>query len=234
MSNRNNDITLMETAHQSNSLCQPESTATSLANWTFGGASEFNNAFPLNPDVFTNMPHRTTSNSTLTLTNKPMNLDIETYFSDKSSILYDKKTKKLKDKAPNAFMIYRLSQIKDLKGKRYTPVFINNAISAGWASLHQEERALYLWLSRSLQRRLDIIRCQGRASARHSKKRFGAARRSDAMKKNTDDDRLATLKTPKSGECSVLEINCNGKLSQLSVFPQDGYFLNTAETTAAY
>ncbi|KAJ2394522.1 hypothetical protein GGI05_002000 [Coemansia sp. RSA 2603] len=103
------------------------------------------------------------------LVNKPPTADIEYYFNNKNSVLYDKRTRKLKERAPNAFMLYRLSQIKDLKGKRHSPTFINNTISNAWASLPLEDKGFYSDLSRLLQTRLNAIHKQSANTPKTSK-----------------------------------------------------------------
>ncbi|KAJ1848749.1 hypothetical protein LPJ57_008502, partial [Coemansia sp. RSA 486] len=111
---------------QSNSSYVNEPASSLLTNWSFDTNPSFNSCLPPTSNDLATLVQQTTLDNLPTLVNKPPDLDIEEYFNNENSMLYDKKTKKLKGKAPNAFMIYRLSQIKDLKGKRHTPEFINN------------------------------------------------------------------------------------------------------------
>ncbi|KAJ1719397.1 hypothetical protein LPJ53_005840, partial [Coemansia erecta] len=66
-------------------------------------------------------------------------------------------------------MLYRLSQVKDLKGKRHSPTFINNTISNGWAMLPLEDKGFYTDLSRLLQTRLNAIHKQSASTPSTSK-----------------------------------------------------------------
>ncbi|KAJ2003999.1 hypothetical protein GGI04_002760 [Coemansia thaxteri] len=66
-------------------------------------------------------------------------------------------TGKLKTKAPNAFMLFRLHAVKPLKGTRMTAGEINQSISNKWNQMPQEEKDLYKLLSRKIQSQLDIM-----------------------------------------------------------------------------
>ncbi|KAJ1999797.1 hypothetical protein H4R26_004914 [Coemansia thaxteri] len=71
--------------------------------------------------------------------------------------LYQMPTGKLKTKAPNAFMLFRLHAVKPLKGTRMTAGEINQSISNKWNQMPQEEKDLYKLLSRKIQSQLDIM-----------------------------------------------------------------------------
>ncbi|KAJ2235676.1 hypothetical protein H4R99_002346 [Coemansia sp. RSA 1722] len=214
---------------QPNSSYVNEPASSLLTDWCFDTNPSFNNCFLPTSNNLTTLVQQTTLGNLPTLVNKPPDLDIEEYFNNKNSILYDKKTKKLKGKAPNAFMIYRLSQIKDLKGKRHTPEFINNVISNGWAKLLQEERAHYLWLSRALQRRLDQTYNQGRTTAGLGKKHSKIKRKH--VTEEIDNKGTGIIEAEMPSGNVVYEVGFTGKLCPRFIFPENKQLVSDSAET---
>ncbi|KAJ2751293.1 hypothetical protein H4R27_004179, partial [Coemansia aciculifera] len=74
-----------------------------------------------------------------------------------SKLLYQKSDGKLKTKAPNAFMLFRLSVIKSLKGTKRTANEINMDISGRWNSFSESQKNRYKTMSRKMQNQLDLM-----------------------------------------------------------------------------
>ncbi|KAJ2890555.1 hypothetical protein GGI21_006129, partial [Coemansia aciculifera] len=73
----------------------------------------------------------------------------------RNRLLYHKSNGKLKTKAPNAFMLYRLSVVKSLKGTSRSAHEINNSISGWWRSMSPQEQQKYKTISRKMQSQLN-------------------------------------------------------------------------------
>ncbi|KAJ2728513.1 hypothetical protein IW152_005949, partial [Coemansia sp. BCRC 34962] len=76
---------------------------------------------------------------------------------ENTKLLYNKKNGKLKTKAPNAFMLFRLSVIKSLKGTKMSANEINMEISRKWNSFSESKKNTYKTLSRKMQNQLDLM-----------------------------------------------------------------------------
>ncbi|KAJ2324140.1 hypothetical protein GGI00_005416 [Coemansia sp. RSA 2681] len=76
---------------------------------------------------------------------------------ERNTLLFHKTSGKLKTKAPNAFMLFRLSVIKSLKGTNRSANEINMNISGRWNSMSLQEQGRYKAGSRKIQRLLDIM-----------------------------------------------------------------------------
>ncbi|KAJ1733663.1 hypothetical protein LPJ72_002754 [Coemansia sp. Benny D160-2] len=71
------------------------------------------------------------------------------------SDIYDKISGKLKKRAPNAYMLFRLQLIKYFKGTGHKPDQINSIISRLWGNLDSSNKQNYILVSRKIQRCLD-------------------------------------------------------------------------------
>ncbi|KAJ2493323.1 hypothetical protein IWW47_004880, partial [Coemansia sp. RSA 2052] len=76
---------------------------------------------------------------------------------ERDTLLFHKTSGKLKTKAPNAFMLFRLSVIKSLKGTNRSANEINMNISGRWNNMSLQEQGRYKAGSRKIQRLLDIM-----------------------------------------------------------------------------
>ncbi|KAJ2568573.1 hypothetical protein IW140_003779 [Coemansia sp. RSA 1813] len=85
----------------------------------------------------------------------PINVTLATHSFVNKSILYHKISGKLKKKAPNAYMLFRLQLIKEFKGIGYKPDQINSIISNLWSQLSKENKGRYTCASRDIQKYLD-------------------------------------------------------------------------------
>ncbi|KAJ2447589.1 hypothetical protein GGF42_005398 [Coemansia sp. RSA 2424] len=78
-------------------------------------------------------------------------------FIEHSTLLFHSTSGKLKTKAPNAFMLFRLSVIKSLKGTNRSANEINMNISGQWNNMSLQEKGRYKAGSCKIQRLLDVM-----------------------------------------------------------------------------
>ncbi|KAJ2040932.1 hypothetical protein H4S03_000702 [Coemansia sp. S3946] len=79
------------------------------------------------------------------------------HIDETNKLLYQKSDGKLKTKAPNAFMLFRLSVIKSLKGTKRTANEINMDISRKWNNFSESQKNRYKTMSRKMQSQLDLM-----------------------------------------------------------------------------
>ncbi|KAJ2742721.1 hypothetical protein GGI20_004285 [Coemansia sp. BCRC 34301] len=85
-----------------------------------------------------------------------------------NKLLYHKNSGKLKTKAPNAFMLFRLSVVKSLKGTNRSANEINSNISGQWNDMSPHERQRYKTVSRRIQSQLDLMNSRVPQRTRHA------------------------------------------------------------------
>ncbi|KAJ1985523.1 hypothetical protein GGI25_006502, partial [Coemansia spiralis] len=71
------------------------------------------------------------------------------------AMLFDRKSGKLKKKAPNPYMVYRLQLVPHFKGHGYSAEGINKVLSELWKGLNVRGKNAYKLQSRNIQAYLD-------------------------------------------------------------------------------
>ncbi|KAJ1890798.1 hypothetical protein LPJ66_007274 [Kickxella alabastrina] len=138
--------------------------------------------------------------------------DISAYFSEKRSMLYCKKTKMLKTKAPNAYMLFRLDHIKSVKGQGYSATNINEVISRAWAKLSLSKKTHYTELSRGLQQKLSTLHRQTPSLSKP--KKFKSPTK--AVKK--DEANYVDVEVVPDNQKWVDVVDCRGFIEKILIF----------------